>query len=404
MGLFDSFRLSRTAGEKTRLALTSADLAGLMAGTETESGAYVTASNALNNTAVLRCVSLISETIGMLPMGMIERSDEKRAVDGHPVHTLLKHKPNSYQSAYKFRSHMQLKALQHGNAYARIVRSLGRPVALLPLDPSLVTPELVNFELIYRYQTKAGIVDIKPEDMLHIADLSEDGIVGLSRVQKAKDAIGIALQAEKAAARLFKNGVMAGGALQTDKTLTDKQFANIEKSLLEKYTGAANSQKWMLLEDGLKAEKWANTAQDSQHIENRNHQIEEIGRVMGVPRPLMMMDDTSWGSGVEQLGIFFVQYGLQHWFTAWEQACEFALLTDAERDQYHIKINEKALYRGTLKDQADFFAKALGSGGHTPWMVANEVRQTTDMPRSTDPLADSLNPTTKATNEPQKTA
>lgn len=404
MGLFDSFRLSRTAGEKTRLALTSADLAGLMAGTETESGAYVTASNALNNTAVLRCVSLISETIGMLPMGMIERSDEKRAVDGHPVHALLKHRPNSYQSAYKFRSHMQLKALQHGNAYARIVRSLGRPVALLPLDPSLVTPELANFELIYRYQTKAGIVDIKPEDMLHIADLSEDGIVGLSRVQKAKDAIGIALQAEKAAARLFKNGVMAGGALQTDKTLTDKQFANIEKSLLEKYTGAANSQKWMLLEDGLKAEKWANTAQDSQHIENRNHQIEEIGRVMGVPRPLMMMDDTSWGSGVEQLGIFFVQYGLQHWFTAWEQACEFALLTDAERDQYQIKINEKALYRGTLKDQADFFAKALGSGGHTPWMVANEVRQTTDMPRSKDPLADSLNPTTKATNEPQKTA
>lgn len=404
MGLFDSFRLSRTAGEKTRLALTSADLAGLMVGTETESGAYVTASNALNNTAVLRCVSLISETIGMLPMGMIERSDEKRAVDGHPVHALLKHRPNSYQSAYKFRSHMQLKALQHGNAYARIVRSLGRPVALLPLDPSLVTPELLNFQLIYRYQTKAGIVDIKPEDMLHIADLSEDGIVGLSRVQKAKDAIGIALQAEKAAARLFKNGVMAGGALQTDKTLTDKQFANIEKSLLEKYTGAANSQKWMLLEDGLKAEKWANTAQDSQHIENRNHQIEEIGRVMGVPRPLMMMDDTSWGSGVEQLGIFFVQYGLQHWFTAWEQACEFALLTDAERDQYQIKINEKALYRGTLKDQADFFAKALGSGGHTPWMVANEVRQTTDMPRSTDPLADSLNPTTKATNEPQKTA
>ena len=243
MGLFDSFRLSRTAGEKTRLALTSADLAGLMAGTETESGAYVTASNALNNTAVLRCVSLISETIGMLPMGMIERSDEKRAVDGHPVHALLKHRPNSYQSAYKFRSHMQLKALQHGNAYARIVRSLGRPVALLPLDPSLVTPELVNFELIYRYQTKAGIVDIKPDDMLHIADLSEDGIVGLSRVQKAKDAIGIALQAEKAAARLFKNGVMAGGALQTDKTLTDKQFANIEKSLLEKYTDAANSQK-----------------------------------------------------------------------------------------------------------------------------------------------------------------
>ena len=53
---------------------------------------------------------------------------------------------------------------------------------------------------------------------------------------------------------------------------------------------------------------------ESQHIENRNHQIEEVARAFGIPRPLLMMDDTSWGSGIEQLAIFFIQHALLSWF------------------------------------------------------------------------------------------
>lgn len=382
-------------GEQQAFAsLTSADLYDFMrGGSESESGAFVSASSALGNMALLRCVSLISESIGMLPLNLIAKGDEKAYATEHPLYGLLKNKPNDFQTAYKFKSTMQTSVLLHGNAYARIIRSAGRVIRLVPINSQRVEPELDKntFQLTYKVTRDDGTQQtLGPSDILHLADLSEDGVLGISRVKKAKEAIGLALQAEKAASRLFKNGVMAGGALVVPGKLTEIQVNNIRASLESRYSGSDNAQKWMVLEEGMKPEKWAATGSDSQHLENRNHQIEEIARAFGVPRPLLMMDDTSWGSGIEQLGIFFVQYGLQHWFTVWEQGIENALLDDKERLNYYVKFNERALLRGTLKDQAEFFTKGLGSGGHMPWMTANEVRDLQDMGKVADPYADKL--------------
>ena len=123
----------------------------------------------------------------------------------------------------------------------------------------------------------------------------------------------------------------------------------------------------------------ATTGKDAQALEQRSMQIEEIGRAFGVPRPLLGMDDTSWGSGIDVLGQFFVMYGLNPWFEAWQQAIERDLLTDAEAEIYQAKFNPAALLRGSMQAQSDFFAKALGSGGHTPWTNAAEVRDALDM-------------------------
>jgi HK97 family phage portal protein len=363
-------------------------------GGETASGEFVTASKSLENMALLRCVSLISESIGMLPLNLLVRGDEKAQATEHPLYLVLKQKPNEYQGAYKFKSTMQLRALLYGNAYARVIWRGNTVVRLIPLDSRKVTPKM-NDDFTVRYEVQrpdGGIAVLGARDILHLADLAEDefGLIGLSRVEKARESIGLSRQAQKAAARIFKNGVMAGGALSYPRKLDETQIKNIQDSLEARSAGAENAHKWMVLEDGIKAEKWSNTADESQLQEGRNHQIEEIARAFGVPRPLLMMDDTSWGSGIEQLGIFFVQYGLQHWFEVWEDAIENTLLSDRDRATYYAKFNERALLRGTLKDQADFFAKALGSGGSAPWMKPNEVRDLQELPKSNDPAADSL--------------
>ena len=51
----------------------------------------------------------------------------------------------------------------------------------------------------------------------------------------------------------------------------------------------------------------------------------------------------------------------------------------------YAKFNAGALLRGSMKDQADFFAKALGSGGHYPWMHPEEVRDLSEL-RARDDL------------------
>jgi HK97 family phage portal protein len=416
MGIFDRFR-AKTISPAAQAQASSSSASTILSdplfleylrGGETASGELVTTSKSMENMALLRCVSLISESIGMLPLNLLIRGDEKVQATEHPLYKVLKSKPNDFQGPYKFKSTMQLRALLHGNAYARVIWRGNTVVRLVPLDSRKVIPKM-NDDFTVRYEMQrpdGSILTLGARDILHLADLADDefGLVGMSRVEKARESIGLARQAQKAAGRIFKNGVLAGGALSYPRKLDDKQIKNIENSLAERSAGVENAAKWMVLEDGIKAEKWSNTADESQLQEGRNHQIEEIARAFGVPRPLLMMDDTSWGSGIEQLGIFFVQYGLQHWFEVWEDAIECTLLSDKERDTYYAKFNERALLRGTLSDQADFFAKALGSGGSKPWMKPNEVRDLQELPKSDDPAAESLESTlTRNTNVPAPT-
>jgi hypothetical protein len=42
------------------------------------------------------------------------------------------------------------------------------------------------------------------------------------------------------------------------------------------------------------------------------------------------------------------------------------------------------------KDKAEYYTKALGSGGIKGWLTQNEVRDFEDMDRSDDPEADKL--------------
>lgn len=363
----------------------------------------------LRNMAVLRCVSLISESMGMLPLNLIEKGPAKRYATEHPVYRLLKVEPNTWQTPYEFKSGMQANALIHGDAYARVIWSLGRPIRLVPMEYSRVEAKLSDdWQMQYVYSRKdGGQVILGAHEVLHLRDLSLDGINGMSRVRLARDALGLAAQAQRAAARVFKSGVMASGAIEVPTELSEAAYRRMKESIAERHSGADNAGSWMVLEENAKANKWANTAVEGQQMENRNHQIEEVGRAFGVPRALMMMDDTSWGTGMEQLGIFFIQYGLQHWFTAWEEAIKRVLLSVDERDRYHVKFNERALLRGTLKDQGDYLAKASGAGGHAPWMSQNEVREVLDLPESDSPGTNDVRPPSsqkEKPNEPPKPA
>lgn len=370
-------------------------------------GVGIDGRQALCNAALYRCITLISQSIGMLPLNVLHNDDGRDTATEHPVWKLLKRQPNKFQTAYEFKSLLQSHVLQYGNAYARIIRSRGQVIQLVPIHPMAVQVKQRDDWSVHYVVTRkdGGLLDFEAEEILHLRDLTDDGLEGMSRVKLAKRALGIAFDAEDAVSRIFSEGVMAGGYLATDKALSDKAYNQLQESLQKRYSGKANAGRFMILEEGLKAEKWGNTASDAQHIENRNHQIEEIARMFGVPRPLLMMDDTSWGSGISELGVFFLKYGLLPWFTMWEQALTRSLLTPSEQDRLIFKFNAGALLRGSLENQAEFFAKALGSGGHGAWMTQNEVREISDLPKSTDKSADTLRQAQQGKNyEPEKPA
>jgi len=343
----------------------------------------ISVERAMTNSAVYRSVTLISYAIGMLPLHLVDAQTKEKATD-HPLFKLLHREPNGFQTAFNFRQLMQRWALTRGNAYAHIVRSRGRVVQLVPIHPDRVTPvQRPDWSVVYEVRSGrhgGGVSKLPPSEILHIFGDSDDGLSGVSLVKIAADAIGLAMDAERAARRLFQNGMMVGGALTHPSKLSPEAYERLRASMEDRYAGAENAHRWMVLEEGLKAEAFSQTSKDSQQNETRHYQIEDIGRIFGVPRPFLNLDDTSWGSGIDVLGQTFVRYALNPWFEAWQQAAERSLLAPAEKGRYAAKFNPGALLRGNMKDQADFFKAALGSGGHQPWMAYDEVRDTTDLP------------------------
>ena len=363
----------------------------LRGGLESVTGQPVNVSAALRNPAMFRAVSLVSNSIGMLPTHVINQETGEKQRD-HPLFKVLHRRPNSWQTAYDFKSTMQLRALTKGDGYARIIRSTDlrrgkkKVAALIPLDSDRVDPVLsADWTVSYRYDSPLhGRQTLSASDVFHLRGLSLDGLKGICLVRQARDAIAIALSAELAAGRLFKNGVLAGAALKHPAKLSTDAYERLKISLAEK-EGAENAGKTLIFEEGMDWAVFASTAREAQLAELRKVQVEEIARVTGVPRPLLMLDETSWGTGIYALGQFFVAYGLNPWFEAWQQAAERSLLEEDEQDKLAVKFNPAAILRGSMKEQADFLSKALGAGGHAPWMHVDEVRDAMDLPKRESP-------------------
>ena len=366
---------------------------------------------ALRNSTYFRAENLISSSIGMLPTFLMRRKVDRDGVEtitkatDHPLYRVLKKRPNTYQTAFEFKSYMQQLALRDGNSYGLIVPDYrGRTSQIVPLARGTVKPKLsADWLLSFEYRRPGGgMATLQPEQVFHFRHpITKDGLTGLSLRDIARDSLGLATQAEKAAGKMLRGGVMAGGALETDRTLGDEAIGQLRTSMRENHSGADNAGDWLILEEGLKAKPFITNAKDAQFDELRKRQAEEVSRFTDVPRPLLMFDETSWGTGIEQLGLFIVTYCLMKWFVAWEQAIERSCLTQAEQDadELYVKFNEGALLRGSLKDQAEFFKAALGP--NQAYRSVNEVRGAFDLnPKTGDETGPDAIPQPSAATAP----
>jgi HK97 family phage portal protein len=341
-------------------------------------GGMVSVEQALKNTAVLRSVDLIAGVIARLPLYVRRKDGSGQVVNdqAHSMHALLMHRPNAWQNAHQFKQLMQTWLLIHGNAYAQKVMSGGKVVALNPIRPDRVSVKQEDdFRLTYQVTvTNNRSVQFDADQILHLRGNSHDGVRGWSPVRQAGDVIASHVQSMLAARRVFDQGMMVGGNLKHPAKLSPEAFERLKASMEER-SGAENAGQWIITEEGMEAKPFASTAVDAQLVEFRSALVEDIGRVFGVPRPLLGVDDTSWGTGIEQLAILFVRFGLAPWFDVWEQGLKISCLRPSEWDTHYLDFDERELLRGTIKEQFEAYAKAAGAGGHKPWMEPNEIRE-----------------------------
>lgn len=376
MGLF------RKKNKETRnLDQKSADFikgVDLDTGQTSNSGVDVDEETALKISAVYACVKVIAETIASLPLHLLKElpnGDSERAKQ-HPLFGVLHDAPNSEMTSFTFREMLMTNLLLWGNAYALIKRKDGHVTELYPFKSKNMTVErdAVTNAIKYTYTNNKGITKTyTPKQVLHIPAFSFDGIIGVSPITYAREAMGLALATEEFGARFFGNGARPGGVLEHPGVVKDPE--RLRESWNKVYQGTKNSHKVAVLEEGMKYHEIGMSPEDSQFLQTRAFQLNEICRIFRVP-PHMIGDlSRSTFSNIEHQSIDFVVHTITPWLVRWEQAITKSLLSEEERSIYYAKFNVNGLMRGDFNSRMSGYAIARQNG----WMSANEIRALEDM-------------------------
>lgn len=393
-----------TFGKST--AYSSASLPALLSavfgGGATKSGASVTPETALQVTAVLGCVRVLSEGVAQVPFKLM-RSDGRNRLEAreHRLYDVLHRRPNAWMTSFEFRETMMIHAALCGRGYAFINRvGSGNEVAeLIPLEPANVRPiRAADCTLTYAVRGPNGGERIFPaESIWHWRGPSWNGYEGMNITRLAREAIGISMAAEQMHAKLYANGVKPQGLYSVEGTLSPQQYKDLRRWLDDEYGGAENAAKLMILDRNAKFTPTTFSGVDAQHLETRRFQIEEACRPYRV-MPIMIgySDKAATYASAEQMFLAHVVHTLAPWYERIEQSADINLLTDKERAAgYYAKFVTAGLLRGALKDTAEYLGKLVQGG----IMVRNEAREKLDL-NPIDGLDEPLTPANMNVGQP----
>jgi HK97 family phage portal protein len=361
----------------------------LFGGGATRSGTYVSPDTAMRVSTVFACVSLLSSVLASLPLQLYKRrkSGGQDLATDHPLYDLVYIQPNAHQSSYEWREMEQSHLCLRGNAYSyKEMSGDGVVQNLIPLNPNRINPQVENGILYYYYSADAndpnynslpnGIYKWPSNWVMHLRALSTDGLMGLSPITAGREAIGLASGMEQFGAEGFGRKPVPGLVVSHNKTLSPDARKNLRESINSFATDRRLTA--MVLEEGMTAENIGLSNSDSQYLDARGFQVEDICRFFNVPPYLIhaMHDKSATFASAGVVTLNFVIFSLvAPWVSRWESIMGRSLLNDRERSKYFFKFNVNALLRGDYKSRMAGYAQGRQWGIYSP----NDIRELEDL-------------------------
>lgn len=354
-------------------------LVELMGGGRSKTGVTVSNESAMRSSAVFACVTLLSQTLAALPLKVLKKQADGSQMEApdHPAYYLLHDEPNAVMTSVLFREYMMANVLLGGNGYAAIGKTRsGRTLDLLPLPYWSVESERVNGRMRYRVRLTGGDEEFVDQDsMIHVPGLGFDGLRGYSVISHAaRESVGLAIATEEHGARMFENGATMQVVLSHPKNLSEGAQKRMEAKFDEHHKGLSNVARALVIEEGMTLTTVSMSMEDAQFLETRRFQVEDICRFFRVPPHMVGHTDkqTSWGTGVEQNTLGFLQFTLVPWLVRFEQEYNRKLFP---RSPFYAQHKTQGLMRGDSKARAEYYSKLFATGGISP----NEIRRAEDM-------------------------
>lgn len=345
--------------------------------TGSSSVGIATVDSAMRLSAVFACLRVLSDPIATLPLDTFRRELGAR-LPYRPRPDYLNFGP-SQGSKVEYLSSVMLSLLTDGNAFVATPRNdMGEPVTLVPLDPSRVSVERRQGQVVYVVASQT----FTSYDIMHIKGMAFPGALrGVSPIAAARDVIAGAAKAQDFGVSLFDNAAVPPAVIEVPEGPTPGNDAERAKRIAttwnETHGGTSNAGKVGVLIGGAKLSTVAVTPEDAQWLDTRRFGVQEIARIFGVPPHLIAdsSNSTSWGSGLAEQNLAFGQFSLRPWIERIEDAHN-RLLTSHGLPEVFMKLNLDALLRASLADRYASYSQAIAAG----FMSPNEARALEDMP------------------------
>lgn len=332
-------------------------------GGQSFAGISITHEVALTFSAVFACVRLISDTVSSMPVELLQ---------AYPTGKYRRPKlpwmvsPNPEMTWQSFVQQLVTARLMDGNAYIIPVTVGGRVTELWPVDPRVV--EVVRMkdtgDLAYAIRKKQPI---DGREIIHLRGLTIPGYdKGLSPVECARHTIGLGLSAEKHGSKMFAQGTAFDTVIKAKKSLTPEQAKQLAQGFALGHAGGDKAFSVAVVDNDADVQHLSMTAEEAQFLATRQFQVEEVARWYGVPPHRIALTEkaTSWGSGIEQQNIAYLQDAITPIIVSLEAA--LTPLVRYENPDYYVKFNVSGLMRGDMAARKDYYKALWEVGAYSP--------------------------------------
>ncbi len=275
------------------------------------------------------------------------------------VHNLLNFRPNPYQSAQEFRTHIFTDFILEGNIF---IYFDGVHLYHLPATSMQVISDAKTFVAGYEYN---GVTKFKPNEIIHIKDISSSTVYrGSSRLAAATRTINTLYKMQQFQDQFFDNGAIAGIVIETDNTLSQAAKDKTIMNWMTKYSVKNGAKRPMILDSGLKLKSIGDSNFKDMDFDTsiKTHNLKVL-MALGVPQ--VLIDGGNNANISPNLRLFYLEtiIPIVKKFTSGIERF-FGYDIDV------ITSNVSAL-QPDLKDIASYHATLVNGGIITP----NEARQ-----------------------------
>ena len=326
--------------------------------------------SAMNISAVYRATELISESIAMLPIKIkITDKVHKEELESHSLNLVFQNK-YGLMTRFNFIKLLIQSVILRGNGFAYIDRAEDGTVKALRFlesnDVNIFYKKGKEESLYYTCNYIKG--KIEPINMIHLVKNSYDGVNGVSLISYASRSINLANSTENSANNFFKSGCNLSGVLTVQGQLTDRQKNDIRTSWNQAYTNGGSG--LAILQGNMEYKPIQLSASDSQLLESRSYNVQDIARFFGI-NPILLGDlSHSSYSTLEAAQQEFLLHTLQPYIVMVEEEFTRKLTKPSEKN-IQVNLDETAILKTDKSALAKYYSTLLQNGV----LCVNEVRK-----------------------------